>query len=226
MTRGLPVQCQIRVPLGGLYVRASQGRGFPTGQGSAHRRLGTLLQGPCALPDTPPPPGTAPVHTERLSSEPPLQARLNHAYWAVPAGQGRACGYNPTGVGRHHSPDPPPWPGPPSPAEGHVCVSQGVTVLSGPGVLSAGPPGLVGESREALSILPNRSGGSGSKASLGLSCRGSLGLAVIQDRVAALGLPSGLCSLSSQLRPCTGPSLGSPGHPGLCLEALGPDLWE
>lgn len=57
-------------------------------------------------------------------------------------------------------------------------------VLSGPGVLSEDPPGLVRESREALTILPNRSGGCGSKASLRLSCGGSLGLAVIQDRLA------------------------------------------
>lgn len=57
-------------------------------------------------------------------------------------------------------------------------------VLSGPGVLSEDPPGLVRESRKALTILPNRSGGCGSKASLRLSCGGSLGLAVIQDRLA------------------------------------------
>lgn len=77
----------------------------------------------------------------------------------------------PLGFGRHPSS----WPGPSSPAEGHICVSQGVMVLSGPGVLSEDPPGPVRESREVLTILPNRSGGRGSKALLGLSCGGSLG---------------------------------------------------
>lgn len=130
----------------------------------------------------------------------------------------------PLGFGRHCSPHPSSWPGPSSPAEGHICVSQGVMVLSGPGVLSEDPPGPVRESREVLTILPNRSGGRGSKALLGLSCGGSLGWLSSRTGWRLHSLYQTVLT-TLPLRPCTGRSLGSPGHPGLCLAALGPGLW-
>lgn len=65
--------------------------------------------------------------------------------------------------------------GPPLPQRDMSVSARVSTVLSGPGVLSEDPPGPVRESREALTILPNRSGGCGSKASFRLSCGGSLG---------------------------------------------------
>lgn len=81
------------------------------------------------------------------------------------------------------------------------------------------------ESREALSILPKPLWG---KRVKGLArtgaAEGPWGWLSWQDRVAALGLPSGLCSLSSQLQTLHWPISGVSCDTRPCLEALGPPL--
>lgn len=126
---------------------------------------------PSLTPRTPP---ALPPRTQgRLGSEPALQDPQGQTCRAVSPSQGQASGLQPHwGSGSLLSSPSSLARTPLSHRGTHLsyrmpCVSQGVSQCCLAQAFGEDPPGLVRESREALTILPNCSGGHGSKASLG-----------------------------------------------------------